>query len=140
MAQQARDIAMFFDAEQQKPTHLIRDLDSKFTQQVDAILASEGIEAVPVGPRDPDLNAFAERFVLSLKSACLDHFAFFGEKHPRHCISEFLTHYHQERPHQGLGNRPLGQEGSPEPVTPRLEEVVREERLGGLLSHYRRAA
>jgi putative transposase len=138
--QQARNLMMHC-AEQGLPLgYLIRDLDTKFTQKFDEIIEAEGAEVVPVGPAMPDMNAYAERFVLSIKSECLDKFNFFGEKHLRHVIKEWVAHYHEDRPHQGIGNVPLNGE-SAEPVDIlSIEEVVCSERLGGLLKSYRRAA
>ena len=81
----------------------------------------------------------AERWVQSIKSECLDHFAFFGEAHLRHCILEYLVHYHEERPHQGVGNVPLRAFDSSASFTS-AGAVVCDQRLGGLLKHYRRAA
>ena len=80
-------------------------------------------------------NAYAERFVLSIKSECLNRMVFFGEASLRRAIAAYLQHYHQERPHQGLGNETL--EPSPRPT---VGEVRCTERLGGLLKHYTRAA
>jgi putative transposase len=138
--QQARNLKMYLDEQGLSLQYLIHDLDSKFTQKFDAIIESEGAEVVAVGPRAPNLNAYAERFVLSIKSECLDQFVFFGEKHLRYVIKEYLAYYHEERPHQGVGNVPLsGQVEEPVAVV-RLEDVVCRERLGGLLKHYSRAA
>ena len=83
----------------------------------------------------PNCNAFAERFVLSIKSECLNRMIFFGEGSLRRACSSFLEHYHSERAHQGLGNERIE----------RVEhggagDVQCSERLGGLLKHYRRAA
>src|SRR5262249_38857553 len=134
MAQQARNLSMFFDEQEHKPTHLLRDRDAKFTRQFDAILESEGIEVKPVCVRAPNMNATAERFVQSAKPECLDHFVFFGEKHLRFVLSEWVRHYNQTRPHQGVGNKPLGDWQAPEPVEViRLEDVRCDERLGGLI-------
>jgi putative transposase len=84
------------------------------------------------------MNAHTERFVQTIKQECLDHFIFFGERHLRHVIGEFVAHYHEERPHQGVGNVPLTKA---EPVEPwRGEEILCLERLGGLLKSYRKAA
>ena len=85
--------------------------------------------------RSPNLNAYAERFVLSIKSECLDRMVLIGERHLRKAIGTYVEHYHLERPHQGLGNRPI--EG-----VPKLSAgvVLRRERLGGILSHYYRNA
>jgi putative transposase len=90
-----------------------------------------------VGPAAPNLNAHAERWVLSIKSECLDHFIVFGEDHLRHLVDEYLKHYLDERPHQGVSNAPLII-GHGDPPTD--GEVVCNERLGGLLKHYQRQA
>jgi putative transposase len=141
MVQQARNMTLIFDQEPVKPKYLLRDRDSKFVKEFDAILTSEGIAVTPIGVRAPNQNAVAERFVQSVKQECLDHFVVIGEAHLRHILSEYLVYYHQFRPHQGLGNRPPG---APESATAEadrpLREVVCQERLGGLLRHYRRAA
>jgi hypothetical protein len=102
---------------------------------------SAGVTVVPVGPRAPNLNAFAERVVLSIKSECLDHFIVFGEAHLHYLVDEYLAHYHTERPHQGRDNLPLtGGPSSPRQEPDAAKTVEREQRLGGLLIHYRRAA
>ena len=80
-------------------------------------------------------NAFAERFVLSIKSECLRRMIFFGERSLRRAISEYVAHYHQERAHQGLGNERIERV-----VAVGDGEVVCSERLGGMLKCYRRAA
>ncbi len=138
MKQQARNLAIHFGDEAEKPRYLIRDLDSKFTKNFDGILEQEGIEVVRVGPKQPNMNAFAERFVQSIKSECLDHFLIFGDKHLRFLIGQYLQHYHLERPHQGLDDKLL--RGMPETPTSASGEVECYERLGGLLKSYRRKA
>jgi len=96
---------------------------------------------VPASPRsgcrreEANLNAFAERFVLSIKSECLDRIVPIGERHLRRAIQEYVEYYHTKRTHQGLDNRLI--EGVPELASGR---VVRHERLGGLLSSYYRKA
>ena len=83
------------------------------------------------------MNALAERWVLSVKTECLDKMILFGEASLRRALREYGIHFHAERPHQGLGNEIIahGQSnGSP------TGEVVESERLGGLLRHYHRAA
>ncbi len=86
-------------------------------------------------PKSPNLNAFAERFVLSIKSECLDRMVILGERHLRRAIANYVEHYHVERCHQGIGNRLI--EGVPKPAS---GPVARLERLGGILSHYYRDA
>ena len=67
-------------------------------------MEAEGVEVKRVGPRAPNVNAFAERWVQSLRHECLDRFVVLGETHLRHLVSEYLAHYNAERPHQGKGN------------------------------------
>ena len=88
-------------------------------------------------PSSPNLNAYAERFVLSIRTECLDRIVPLGEAHLRRSISEYLRHYHAERNHQGLGNVLI--EGAPSPANTN-GRVERRERLGGLLNFYTRAA
>jgi putative transposase len=135
--QQARNFMLQTDNESGVPTHLIHDCDTKFTKAFDALFKAEGMEVVTVGPAAPNLNAHAERFVLTMKSECLDHFIVFGEDHFRYLIKEQLEHYHLERPHQGIGNTPIAPVATPPPIQ---SEIHCRERLGGLLKHYHRQA
>jgi putative transposase len=117
----------------------MHDADTKFTQQFKAVLASEGIAPHQIPFRSPNLNAFAERIVQTLKVECLDHFVVLGERHLNQIVAQFVDYYHHCRPHQSLGNRPPLRTGPPELIAG--GEIVCEERLGGLLKHYvRRAA
>ena len=86
-------------------THLIMDRDPVFTADVRALLRSDAVEPVRLLARSPNLNAFAERFVLSIKSECLDRLILLGEVHLRLAVREYVTHYNRERPHQGIGGR-----------------------------------
>ena len=80
MAQQARSLCMFFqEQEEQKPTHIIRDRDSKLTTQFCSILESKGVEFREIPPLSPNLNPFSERWVQSVKRECLDRFVVLGE-------------------------------------------------------------
>ena len=86
--------------------------------------------------RSPNLDAFAERFVLSIKTECLDHLIPLGEAHLRRAILEYTKHYHEERNHQGLENELI----VPTEAVNGVGQVDRRERLGGLLSFYCRKA
>jgi transposase InsO family protein len=117
--------------------HLLHDRDTKYTASFDALLESAGIQPVRLPPHSPNLNAFAERFVRSIKEECVDQFILFGEDSLRYVIREYLAHYHAERNHQGIGNViPFADD--------RLEHrdgpVVKAERLGGLLNFYHHQA
>lgn len=140
VAQQARNFCMDLPDDRRKAI-IMHDGDTKFTEQFRAILRSEGLRPQQVVFRSPNLNAFVERFVQTIKQECLDHFVVLGERHLNRIVSEFVRYYHGVRPHQSLENRPPGTEELPEetlafdPVT-----VVCHEALGGLLKHYERRA
>jgi putative transposase len=115
-------------------THLIMDRDPVFSADVRSFLKNSGVEPVRLPARSPNLNAYAERFVLSIKSECLNRLILLGEAHLRMAVREYVRHYNRERPHQGLGGRfviPPANENRAEPI-----ECY--ERLGGLLRFYHR--
>jgi transposase InsO family protein len=115
--------------------YLIHDRDPLFTVEFREILKSSGVKAVKLPARSPDLNAYAERFVRSIREECLSRVIPMGEHHLRWVIGEYVNHYHLERNHQGLGNEliePSGETGS--------GRVACRERLGGLLRYYYRRA
>ena len=116
-------------------TTLIHDRDPLFAKRFDAILRSTGIKPLLLPPRSPNLNAYAERFVKSTRSECLDKMIFLGEDHLRHTLRQYLIHYHQERNHQGLENQLI----DPEVLAP-IGEIRRRRRIGGLLNYYYREA
>ena len=87
--------------------------------------------------RSPNLNAYAERFVRSIKEECLNRVVVLGESHLRFIVQEYVEHYHGERNHQGLDIQLV--EGAPASVN-RGSEIHRRERIGGLLSYYHRDA
>ena len=87
------------------------------------------------------MNAHCERVILTLKSECLDHFVVFGEDHLTHLTSEFLTYYHEHRPHQGKDNKLLNGELPPDKPPPDQSPsgIICHESLGGLLKNYEQA-
>jgi transposase InsO family protein len=119
--------------------YLIHDRDPLFTTEFQNILASVGVTSVKLPPQSPNLNAYAERFVRSIKESCLDRLILFGEKSLRRAIRDFILHYHEERNHQGKGNQLL----FPRAVLsngPPHGNVCCQQRLGGLLKYYHREA
>ena len=121
--------------------YLIRDRDAKFTVGFDMIMRSMGIEPVPLPPRSPNLNAFAEWFARSIKDECLDRMIFFGEAFLRHAVTEYVEHHYQhERPHQGKDNRLLFPPPQHAAGPPTTGPVLCRERLGGMLKFYHRTA
>jgi putative transposase len=115
---------------------LICDRDRKWSGAVRQRLGEGGIRVVLTPARALNANAYAERFVRSIKEECLDRIIPFGERHFRHVITEFVEHYHRERNHQGLANRLIA--GTR--VTDGTGRVRCRQRLSGLLNFYERAA
>ncbi len=119
--------------------HLIFDRDSKFCASFRRLIRSIGIKTIRLPPKSPNLNAFAERYVRSAKEECLSRLVLFGEEGLRRALSEFVTHYHEERNHQGKDNVLLFP--SREPFSqPQRDGIECRERLGGLLKYYCREA
>ena len=117
--------------------YVLHDRDAKFCAAFDDVLASDGIRCLRLPPRSPNLNAFAERWVRSVKQECLSKLILFGESSLQRALREFIVHFHSERNHQGKGNVLL----FPAPAAERRRRTVRyRERLGGLLRYYCRAA
>ena len=134
MAQIARNLTDVVDGYLRDHRALICDRDTKFTAQFRRILRDAGVEVVLTPRQAPNCNAFAERFVLSIKSECLGRMIVFGESSLRRAIREYLAYYHVERAHQGIGNVPITATAIGE------GDVQCQERLGGILKHYRLAA
>ena len=112
--------------------YLIIDRDTKYSEQFRRLIRDNGTKVIRLPPRSPNLNAYAERFVRSIKDECLDRMIFIGQASLRRAVSEYMTHYHTERNHQGLDNRL---------IVPRTTQatdgtVIRHARLGGTLNFY----
>ena len=137
MAQIARNLTDAIDGFLLPHRFLICDRDTKFTDQFRRILGVSGVDTILTPYRAPNCNAFAERFVRSIKEECLDQMIFFRESSLHRATREFVEHYHFERPHQGLANEVI-ERATPRPTSG--TEVWCEERLGGIPKHYRRAA
>jgi putative transposase len=135
MTQMARNLTDCVDGFLAGHRVLIRDRDCLFTAKFTKTLETAGVRNVLTPVRAPNCNAYAERFVLSIKSECLGKMIFFGDNSLRRACHEFVEHYHHERAHQGLGNERI-ERG----VTMGAGTVECTERLGGILKHYRRAA
>jgi hypothetical protein len=136
MEQVGRNLADAEDGFLRGPGYLIHDRDPLFTQHFQQALATAGVRTVKLPPRSPNLNAHAEPFVRTIKESCLDRLIIFGEQALQTAIREFVTHYHFERNHQGIGNR-LVLGGA------KLDScgaVRRRQRLGGWLNDYYREA
>jgi len=138
MKQIARNLTDAVDGFLIKTRTLILDRDPLYTRAFREILKTAGVKVVRLPARSPNLNAFAERFVQTVKSECLARVIPLGEQHLRHMLTQYVEHYHKQRNHQGLGNQLI----EPLPANSNAIEgaVRRRERLGGVLSYYYRAA
>ena len=137
MSQIGRNLTDVVDGLLAGKRYLIHDRDPLFTEEFLSILKAAGVESVKLPPRSPNLNAYAERFVRSIKKSCLERLILFGETSLRIAIQNFMAHYHLERNHQGVGNRLI----QPEPDQLANTGTVQcRKRLGGMLNYYYRTA
>ena len=116
---------------------LLCDRDTKWSAPVRTRLGEAGIRVVQTPYQAPNANAYAERFVRSIKQECLNRVIPFGDRHLRRMIAEYVEHYHRERNHQGLANELI--EGVSTGAG-NLGRIRRRSRLDGLLNYYCRAA
>jgi len=117
----------------------LHDRDSKFCASFRSALATGGVKTIQLPPKSPNLNAFAERWVRSVKQECLSKVILLGEGPLLRVLTEYSRHYHHERNHQGKGNRLLFPDERGKAYRSSRNIVCRQ-RLGGLLKYYRRAA
>lgn len=117
--------------------YLIVDRDTKYSKRFRDFIVEGGAVVIRLPLLSPNLNAFAERFVRSIKEECLTKMIFVGQGTLRHALTEYMTHFHEERNHQGLGYRLI--RGLPV-VAANDASIHRWTRLGGMLSYYHRVA
>jgi putative transposase len=138
VTQQARNLAV--GERLQAVRFVIRDRDAKFSGPFDEVFRSEGVNIVKTPIRAPRANAFAERWVRTVRTECLDWILVFGRRHLERVLRSYTSHYNARRPHRGLGlktperlpDRALRSDGN--------ARVRRRDLLGGLLHEYERAA
>ena len=117
--------------------YMIVDRDTKYSANFRQALEREGIEVIRLPPSSPNLNAYAERFVRSVKEECLSKIIPLGTTMLCRSLREYIDHYHLERNHQGIGNRailPMQSRSQP------TDKIHRRVRLGGILNFYQRLA
>jgi putative transposase len=121
---------------------LIRDRDAKFTSSFDEIFRAEGITIIRTPIRAPRANAFAERFVGTVRRECLDRMLILGRRHLEHVLAGYGAHYNEHRPHRSLDQQaPLAPNPKPPSASsPDLARLRRTDKLGGLLHEYKLAA
>lgn len=136
MKQIARNVTMEEWGFLNQCRYLIHDRDTKYTDSFRAIIGTGRVKAIVLPARSPDLNAYAERWIRSVKEEFLSKIILFGEGSLRRALKAYLGHYHAERNHQGKGNVVL----FPDVSGSRTNPIQCRERLGGLLRYYHREA
>ena len=139
VTQQARNLLIAFGERAHGFRFLVRDRDTKFIASFDAVFADAGIAVLPSPPRAPKANAYAERWVCTIRRECLDQMLIFGERQLVHVLTKYESHYNTHRPHRALEQLPpIGHVGLD--CADGNAAVRRTEILGGLINEYRHAA
>ena len=134
MVQVARNVTMEEWGFLSPGQYLIYDRDGKYCPAFQQLLDAAGVNRVPLPPRSPNLNAYAERWVRSVKEECLSRLILFGEASLHHALAQYVAHFHHERNHQGKDNMLIFPAVSQD--TEREGPIQCRERLGGLLKYY----
>ena len=142
VTQQARNLAFDLAGRSRSVKFLIRDRDTKFTSSFDEVFRVQGVRVIKTPVRSPRTNAFAERFVGTVRRECTDRILIFGRTHLEQVLIEYVTHYNHHRPHRSLDQqapRTLG--FAPDPIDkPDPTQLRRNAVLGGLIHEYRLVA
>jgi putative transposase len=139
VTQVARNFASDLEDAGRRFRFLIRDRDTKFTASFDEVFASIGVETIRTPTRSPRANPCAERFVHTIRQACLDHLLVVSRQHLDQVLAEYVQHYNQARPHRGLHlGQPIPRSFPLSPIDDGT--VTRFDILGGIIHEYVRAA
>jgi putative transposase len=136
VTQQARNLS--FTGLFERVRFLIHDRDSKFAASFDEVFRSEGIKVIETPIRAPQANAYAERFVRTVRAECLDWLLIIGRRHLENVLRIYTAHYNRERPHRALAL--LSPDSTNADPPPSGGAIKRRDRLGGLIHEYHRAA
>ena len=138
VAQQARNLLLDLDQRADSVRFLLRDRDAKFTAVFDTVFTAAGVQVIKTPPQAPRANAFAERWVGTVRRECTDRILVVGERHLATVLATYSAHYNEHRPHRSLGQRP------PTPrsdlINPTAAKVRRRSILDGLINEYAQAA
>ena len=142
VTQQGRNLSLVLSERARPAKFLIRDRDTKFMASFDEVFRTEGIRVVKTPVRAPRANAFAERFVGTVRRECIDRFLIVGRRHLEQVLTEYVAHYNEHRPHRALDQQtPLNLGGASYPIDePDPMQLQRNEVLGGLIHEYRLVA
>ena len=119
---------------------LLRDRDSKHSGPFDEVFRTEGVRVIKTPIRAPNANPFAERWVATVRSECLDWILIRSRRHLERLLHTYVRHYKEARPRRGLGLRPPARAEIRPSSDPRATDVRRRDLLGGLIHEYEAAA
>ena len=148
VTQQARNITGDIVDEGITASFLVRNRDTKYVASFDEVFRSEGAQILETPFRTPNANAYAERFVRTIRSECLDHLLIVNARHLERILRSYARHYNGHRPHQGISQEipapkspsSLTTAGSAKALQSHSRHVRRRDRLGGLIHEYEVAA
>jgi hypothetical protein len=135
--QQVRNLTMALAERATRITLLVRDRDAKFVSSFDTAFKADGVRIVKTPVRAPRANAYAERWVRSVRAECLDWILIWNRRHLERVLSAYVDHYNRARPHRGID---LEIPAAPDKAPPRTGPIERVDVLGGLIHEYHRAA
>ena len=140
VTQQARNLTISPEEGVASARFLIHDRDAKYSGPFDEVFRTEGVEVIRTPIRAPRANAFAERWVRTVRTECLDWMLVRGRRHLERVLRSYASHYNRARPHRGLRlatpERPESTQGAPSQAT----GLLRHDILGGLIHEYERVA
>ena len=139
VTQQARNLVMSLVDEGTQVGFLIRDRDAKFCRSFDDVFASEGIRVIRTPIRAPNANVFAERWIETLRTECLDWLLILRPRHLDRILRTYVQHYNRRRPHRGLALQ-VPENLAPVEEADGVPDIKRRDLLGGLVHEYMRAA
>ena len=141
VVQQARNLTTVLEDRVHPVRFLIRDRDAKFSSSFDEVFRAESIRIIRTPVRAPRANAFAERFVGTVRRECLDRMLILGRRHLERVLAEYIAHYNDHRPHRALGQQSPLTMDSPSPIDdPELAQLRRNDAIFGLIHEYRLVA
>ena len=139
VAQQARNLLMHLADQERSFRFLLHDRDSKFSGAFDEVFRSEGMRIIRTPIRAPNANAYAERWVGTLRRECLDRILIINRRHLEQVLRLYTAHYNQHRPHRSLSLQPPDQPPAVLARAPAIH-IHKHEVLGGLINEYKAAA
>jgi hypothetical protein len=140
VAQQARNLLLVLEEQGRRLCFVLRDRDAKFTRGFDDVFGSHGAEVLLTPVQAPNANAYAERWVRTVRAECLDWLLILGRGHLQQVLRVYVQHYNAHRPHRALRLEPPDAPANPTIISEKQHRVRRRDRLGGLLHEYYRQA